>query len=119
MKAENSFLLVISYEDKYGPLGKIAVLEGNREDGALNIHTWVMSCRAFSRRIEYGCMDLLFSRFGVDELRLNFTSTPKNKPFRDCFVPFLGVAPEGPFTVTRTQFQEYRPRYYYKVETIA
>lgn len=119
MKAENSFLLVISYEDKYGPLGKIAVLEGNREDGALNIHTWVMSCRAFSRRIEYGCMDLLFSRFGVDELRLNFTSTPKNKPFRDCFVPFLGVAPEGPFTVTRTQFQEYRPRHYYKVETIA
>jgi len=80
------------------------MVAGRREDHALRIQTWVMSCRAFSRRIEHGCMHLLFSRFDVDELRLEYAATPKDGPFRDCFVPFLGAAPEGPFTVTRAQF---------------
>jgi predicted enzyme involved in methoxymalonyl-ACP biosynthesis len=110
---------VVSYEDKYGPLGKIAALAGRLEDRTLHIQTWVMSCRAFSRRIEHGCMDLLFSRFGVDELRLDYAPTAKNGPFRDCFVPFLGTPPDGPFSVTRVQFEEHRPNLYSKVETIA
>jgi FkbH-like protein len=115
--SEGSFLLLVYYEDKYGPLGKIAVLAGQSEDHALRVHTWVMSCRAFSRRIEHGCMDLLFSHFDVDELRFDFTATPKNGPLRACFAPFLGVAPEGPFSVRRTQFEEHCPRLYFKVET--
>jgi FkbH-like protein len=119
VESENSFVLAVSYKDKYGPLGKIAVLAGCREERALRIHTWVMSCRAFSRRIEHGCMDLLFSRFEVDELHMDFACTPKNSPFRDCFLPFLSVRPEGPFTLTRRQFQEHRPRFYYKVETVS
>ena len=114
-----SFAVVVSYEDKYGPLGKIAALAGRLEDRTLHIQTWVMSCRAFSRRIEHGCMDLLFSRFGVDELRLDYAPTAKNGPFRDCFVPFLGTPPDGPFSVTRVQFEEHRPNLYSKVETIA
>jgi FkbH-like protein len=117
--SQSSFLLLVSYEDKFGPLGKIAVLAGQRENHTLRVHTWVMSCRAFSRRIEHGCMDLLFSHFNVDELRLDFTNTPKNTPFRACFAPFLGVAPEGPFSVTRTQFEEHCPGLYFKVETTA
>jgi len=117
--SRSSFLLLVSYEDKYGPLGKIAVLAGKRHNSALRVHTWVMSCRAFSRRIEHGCLDLLFRRFGVDELLLEFAATPKNGPFRECFVPLLGVAPEGPFTVTRTQFEKHCPCLYHQVETIS
>lgn len=116
--SQGKFVLVVSYQDKYGLLGKIAALAGHHEDRTLRIHTWVMSCRAFSRRIEHGCMDLLFSSFGVDELRLDFAPTQKNDPFRACFAPFLGTTPEGPFTVTRAQFDEHRPRLYYKVETV-
>lgn len=116
--SQNSFLLLVSYEDKYGPLGKIAVLAGQREDSALRVHTWVMSCRAFSRRIEHGCMDLLFSKFDVGELRFDFAATPRNGPFRAFFAPFLGVEPEGLFSVTRTQFEEHCPRLYFKMETI-
>jgi FkbH-like protein len=116
--SQHTFLLVVSYKDQYGPLGKIAVLAGSREDRALRLKTWVMSCRAFSRRIEYGCMNLLFSRFGVDELRFDFTATSRNNPFRDCFAPFLGAAPDGPFIITRAQFEEHCPRLYHEVEII-
>jgi FkbH-like protein len=116
--SQRTFLLVASYKDKYGPLGKIAVLAGSREDRALRLKTWVMSCRAFSRRIEYGCMNLLFSRFEVDELRFDFTTTSKNSPFRECFALFLGAAPEGPFIITRAQFEEHCPRFYYELEII-
>jgi FkbH-like protein len=115
---QRTFLLVVSYKDQYGPLGKIAVLAGSREDRALRLKTWVMSCRAFSRRIEYGCMNLLFSRFEVDELRFDFTATSKNSPFRDCFAPFLGGPPDGPFNITRAQFEEHCPRLYHEVEII-
>jgi FkbH-like protein len=117
--SRSSFLLLVSYKDKYGPLGKIAVLAGKRQDSALWVHTWVMSCRAFSRRIEHSCLDLLFSQFGVGELRFNFAPTPRNGPFRACFAPFLGVAPEKPFSVTQAQFEEHCPRLYHKVETIS
>jgi FkbH-like protein len=116
--SQRTFLLVVSYKDKYGPLGKIAVLAGSREDRGLRLKTWVMSCRAFSRRIEYGCMNLLFSRFEVDELRFDFGATSKNSPFRECFAPFLGAAPEGPFIITRAQFEEHCPRLYYELENI-
>jgi FkbH-like protein len=114
-----SFVLLVSYADKFGPLGKIAVIAGRRVENVLSVQAWVMSCRAFSRRIEHGCMELLFSRFGVGELRFDFAPTPKNHPFRQCFTPFLGVEPQGAFTVTREQFETHCPRLYHKVETIA
>ena len=115
---QDSFLLLVSYKDKYGPLGKIAVLAGQREEQALRVHTWVMSCRAFSRRIEYGSLHLLFSHFDVSELRFDFAATPKNGPFQSCFTPFVGMAPERPFSVTRTKFEEHCPQLYFKVETV-
>jgi FkbH-like protein len=117
--SRSSFLLLVSYKDKYGPLGKIAVLAGKRQDSALWVHTWVMSCRAFSRRIEHTCLHLLFSQFGVGELRFNFAPTPRNDPFRACFAPFLGAAPEKPFSISHAQFEEHCPRLHHKVETIS
>jgi FkbH-like protein len=116
LDSPTNFLLVASYRDKYGPLGRIAAVAGHQEDDALRIHTWVMSCRAFSRRIEYGCVNLLFSRFDVGELRFDFMSTPKNHPFRACFVPLIGRSPDGPFSITRDQFEEHCPHLYFKVE---
>jgi len=113
---EGGFVLLVSYEDKFGPLGKIAVLAGEREDRALRIHTWVMSCRAFSRRIEYGCMDLLFSHFSVDELRFDFAATPKNGPLRACCARFLGAEPEKPFVLRRDVFRERCPSLYFQVD---
>jgi FkbH-like protein len=43
LRDPESYLLVASYTDKYGPLGKIAVVAGRRDGRKLIIATWVMS----------------------------------------------------------------------------
>ena len=78
-----TFLLIVAYRDKYGPLGKIAVLSGKSEGKSLTVDTWVMSCRAFTRRVEHKCLDLLFQRFQADEIVLDFLETPRNQPVRE------------------------------------
>src|SRR5262249_8373814 len=44
-----TFLLTATYKDRFGALGKIAVVAGRVQDADVRIDTWVMSCRAFSR----------------------------------------------------------------------
>ena len=57
-----AFLVTASYEDKFGPLGEIAAMLGTAGAGKLSVDAWVMSCRAFSRRIEHQCLKYLFER---------------------------------------------------------
>jgi FkbH-like protein len=90
-----SFLLRVSYSDKYGPLGKIAVVAGRQEGKKLRVDSWVMSCRAFSRRIEYRCLEELFAKFDVDEIELDFFRTDKNSPLREFLTEILGTAPSS------------------------
>jgi FkbH-like protein len=94
----DTFLLRASYRDKYGPLGTIAVVAGRHHGGSLSIESWVMSCRAFSRRIEHRCLEQLFARFEADEIRLSYEETPRNGPLRD-FLASLRDDPPGPDTV--------------------
>lgn len=117
LEQPNSFFLEASYRDKYGPLGKIAVmagelLQGNADgvngDGSgkrvLRIRTWVMSCRAFSRWIEYDCLGWLFDKLDVQEIRFDFSPTARNTPMQH-FLWLLLDAPPGPdCRVSRTQF---------------
>ena len=77
-----SFLLVAEYQDKYGPLGKIAVLAGRNVDNKTCVEVWVMSCRAFSRRVEHCCLAYLFDKFASEEIILDFKVTEKNGPFQ-------------------------------------
>src|SRR6185436_7763566 len=58
-------LIVAEYEDRFGKLGKVAVLSGKEEQDAFRIKVWVMSCRAFSRRIEHQCLRLLLDRWHI------------------------------------------------------
>jgi FkbH-like protein len=116
--SKDSFVLAVAYEDKYGPLGKIAVLAGRREEGVLRVQAWVMSCRAFSRRIEHCCLQLLFSHFRVEEVRFDYIPTPRNGPFRECLSGLLSALPDGPLALTRTQFLQTCPQLYCKTELI-
>ena len=59
----SSVALLISYSDKFGPLGKISVLLGRLAGGRIQVDCWVVSCRAFSRRIEHQCVNHLFSKY--------------------------------------------------------
>jgi len=115
----HAFLMVVSYKDKYGPLGKIAVIAGHRRAQTLSIDTWVMSCRAFARRIEHRCLDELIAKFGPDHIEFDFTETERNGPIRTFLTEALGSLPESPQRVSSKVFLERRQRTYHKIlETI-
>jgi predicted enzyme involved in methoxymalonyl-ACP biosynthesis len=95
-----------SYADKYGPLGVITVVIGHAGPGTLTIDSWVMSCRAFSRRIEYACLDHLFRRFDVAQIDFNFAVTDRNKPLRDFFAELLSHEPASAFSLPRQMFHD-------------
>jgi len=76
------FLLSFEYNDKFGALGRISVLSGVIVQGQLVVDVWVMSCRAFSRDIEYFILSELFAHFEVDEICFEFLDTIKNAPLK-------------------------------------
>jgi FkbH-like protein len=100
-----SFLMVISYTDKYGPLGKIAVVAGRQEGKRLKIATWVMSCRAFSRRIECRSLEELFAKFAVEEIELDFLATERNSPLREFLTELLSEVPTPGCEISRHAFE--------------
>jgi len=81
------FLIAASYADKFGPLGKITVVSGRRAQSELRVDTWVMSCRAFSRRIEFEMLKTMFDRYRVDRILLDYVPTDRNGPLGE----FLGA----------------------------
>jgi FkbH-like protein len=110
-----TLLLVVSYRDKYGPLGKIAVLAGRLSERILSADVWVMSCRAFSRRIEHRCLEELFERFQVDEIVFDYVATPKNGPVRDFLTEILGTSPTSPSRMSRARFAAQRRDTFHQV----
>jgi FkbH-like protein len=97
-----SFLMTVSYKDKFGPLGKIAVVAG-RLDRKLRVDMWVMSCRAFSRRIEHRCLEELFSKFDVDEIELDYAHTERNGPLSQFLTEILGATPFPNCVISRRE----------------
>jgi len=110
-----AFTIAVAYEDKFGPLGKIAVLQGHSNSNALHVNAWVMSCRAFARRIEHQCMKALFEKFGAERVVLNYTQTPRNGPTRDFLESVTGSTPQGAAEITQEAFQSACPPLYHKV----
>lgn len=118
LRREDTFIATVSYRDKFGPLGKIAVLLGRRPSAQpfLAIDAWVMSCRAFSRRIEHQCLRRLFEEFQAEELVFDFVGTPRNGPLVEFFAAF---APPGPqFRLTKAVFDKACPALSHSVKEI-
>lgn len=111
----HSVLLVVSYKDKYGPLGKIAVLAGSLEGKSLHLPVWVMSCRAFSRRIEYRCLEELFSKFALEKIVFDFAATPKNGPAREFLEAVLGRQAEPGSVLSAKDFAHRKLQTYQRV----
>ncbi len=109
-----AFLLTASYRDKFGPLGKIAVVLGCATDGAVAVDRWVMSCRAFSRRIEHQCLRYLFERLAALRIRFDFAPTPRNTPLQECFAALEIKGSE--WTLSRAEFDGRCPALYQQVE---
>jgi FkbH-like protein len=105
LQSPGGFIMVVSYKDKYGPLGKIAVVCGSRDHNEVHVETWVMSCRAFSRRIDYRCLEELFKHFAVENVTFDFQATERNAPLRDFLGKMLGAPPSPGCKLARTDFQ--------------
>jgi FkbH-like protein len=117
LKDPETFLLSVDYRDKFGPLGTIAVLAGRRrDDDTLAVDTWVMSCRALSRRIEYSCLAVLFDTFAATEIEFDFHPTPRNGPIQELFGQLLGHAPGTRFSLAREAFHTRCPALWHRVE---
>lgn len=93
LSAPGSYLMTASYRDKFGPLGTVAVLAGSMVGRTLTIHTWVMSCRAFARRIEHRCLTELVARFDPAEVVFDYAKTERNGPMTDFLTQILGKIP--------------------------
>ena len=115
---ENGFVVVTAYEDRFGPLGKIAVMAGFKKGNQAVITHWVMSCRAFGRRIEHGLLRRAFEKLDVPEIFFQYERTERNGPFEE-FLSSLGVAetPEGR-RIERDSFVERCPALYHEVEDV-
>jgi FkbH-like protein len=111
-----AFLLTIEYKDKYGPLGKIAVIMGKVGVHKLHVECWVMSCRAFSRRIEHQCLKQLFELFEVDEIAFDYRSTPRNTPFREFLTEVLEEPPVPGVNLSKKSFDKKRLPLFHRVE---
>ena len=113
---KSAFLLTATYQDKYGPLGKIGALLGHRLGDRLHVDAWVLSCRAFSRRIEYHMLGFLFDRFKVDEIAFDFSPTPRNGPIQDFFARFLDARASIEFALPQKMFRAMSPALIHRVE---
>lgn len=112
-----SFLLTVTYQDRFGPLGKIAVLTGRCDGPEVRVTSWVMSCRAFARRIEHRCVEALFRRFATDQLVLEYAATPRNGPLQEFLTPYLGDATASECVVLRRDdFDRHCPPLFHQVE---
>lgn len=116
LRRPDTHVLLVEYRDKYGPLGKIAALAGRQEGRRWIADTWVMSCRAFSRRIEHHTLKLVFERFAVEEIQLEFVPTERNSPFQEFLSALLDSPSDGPVSISRARFFECCPGLYHARE---
>lgn len=115
LQDERVFVLAVSYADKFGPLGKVAVLRGKQDGSRLSVGTWVLSCRAFSRRIEYQCLAQLFRRFGAEEIVFEFLPTQKNGPLQTFLASLSNGVLSPEVHVRHPAFEANCPRLYHHV----
>jgi FkbH-like protein len=114
----DGFVWSVAYQDKFGPLGKIAVIHGQAHDGVISIDDWVMSCRAFARRIEYQCIKLLFEDTGAREITFCFRATDRNGPLQQFLAGLFDEPPAPGVRLLREDFITRCPPLFHAVEWI-
>jgi FkbH-like protein len=116
-RRDGAFLWSLAYQDKFGPLGKIAVIGGQSHHSCLAIDVWVMSCRAFARRIEHQCLSLLFEEPGVEEIVFCFRATERNGPLQEFLTGILGAPPEPGARLRREDFLRRCPPLFHNIKS--
>ncbi len=78
---DNYVTRYFTLKDKFGDHGLISVVIMKKEDEALFVDTWLMSCRVLKRGMEEYIMNSIVAaakEAGYDKLRAQYIKTPKN-----------------------------------------
>lgn len=89
--------LTVRLRDKFVDHGLVAVLIGEIEGNALEVDTWLMSCRVLNRTVEHLCLNELVRLARIRSLttiRGTYIPTEKNALVKDHFEK-LGFTPLG------------------------
>jgi FkbH-like protein len=115
---QDTFLLTAAYQDRFGPLGKIAVLAGRKNGEGVIVESWVMSCRAFSRRIEHQCLRSLFDAFNCETITFDYERTQRNGPVTSFLSGLIEETDTSRPRLSRERFTEVCPRLFHRVREI-
>jgi FkbH-like protein len=115
LEERGTVLITVGYEDRSGPLGVIGSMLATPRDGAVEVSAWVLSCRAFSRRVEHRMLRTLFDRFGAGTVSVAYVPTQRNSPVREFLSAFADVGESGPVRVTQERFEAGCPALYDEV----
>ena len=76
--SEGGRLFTVDYIDRYGRLGEISSLLVRLVGDTLEIRAWVLSCRAFGRRIEFQTLRGLLAQLAPAAVRFVVAGTGRN-----------------------------------------
>ncbi len=88
--------LVVRVRDRFGDYGLVGAMFFTRRPSLLDVDNLLLSCRALGRRVEHrmlAALGCVARRDGLATVRINFISTPKNKPAQD-FLESMGAIVE-------------------------
>jgi FkbH-like protein len=118
LEQQETFVLTASYRDRFGPLGKIGVVAGRRNGTVLSVESWVMSCRAFARRIEHQCLKFLFEWSNCGLIAFDYQLTPRNGPLKSFFTELVAGTIVPGVEVSREQFEAACPKLFHQVREL-
>jgi FkbH-like protein len=110
-----TFLMTVGYKDNFGALGQIAVLGGRLEGSRIHVDVWVMSCRAFARRVEHQCLKTLIQKFGADGITFDYLETPRNGPLTTFLRSMLQETPAPAVALSAAGFEAVCPTLFHRV----
>ena len=83
IKENQKNILALRFIDKLNDYGIVVVVLYDIKKEVLHIKNWVMSCRVFSRNIEFAVLDILnkiAKKKSCKKITLDFTKSSKNSP---------------------------------------
>ncbi len=92
VSADDSYIKIYGrLADKFGDNGIVSVVIGRREDSALHIDLWLMSCRVLKREMEYAMLDRLVEiceKYGIATIYGYYYKTAKNSMVKNLYTDF-------------------------------
>jgi len=117
LEEPGTVLVTVDYEDRSGPLGVIGAMVAAPRAEAIEVSAWVLSCRAFSRRVEYRMLRAMFDHFRTPAVSVVYTPTARNARVREFLGAFADVGESNTVRVPRERFDAACPHLYDEVVT--